>query len=416
MLAGPYSQTAMPSSTKGDSANRAPAAPAHRVESLTGMRAVAAVMVVGTHAAYGTGELTHGYVGLLYSRLEIGVPIFFVLSGFLLFEPWVKAAATGVAPPLLGRYVRRRVRRIAPAYVATVLLVFLVYQFRTVGPNPGHTWAGLLRHLSLTQIYPGDYMLTYLHQGLTQMWSLAVEAAFYATLPLLAYLLLTVVCRRRWRPVVLLAGLAGLAGVSPAWLVVLHTTDWLPNSAGMWLPAYLTCFIGGMALAVFQAMGARCHASVALPLALLGYLIVATPIAGAATMGPVRLWEPLIKALLYAIVATLVVAPLALGNRGWYSRVLSSRPIVWLGEISYEVFLIHVIVMEVVATSVFRWHVFTGSLPQLFVVTLLMTVPLAWALHRITQPKAAVTTPDDGAAMVAVPVLSAPLANPVARS
>jgi peptidoglycan/LPS O-acetylase OafA/YrhL len=169
-----------------------------------------------------------------------------------------------------------------------------------------------------------------------------------------------------------------------------------------------------MALAVLRAMGARCHASVALPLALLGYLIVATPIAGAATMGPVRLWEPLIKALLYAIVATLVVAPLALGNRGWYSRVLSSRPIVWLGEISYEVFLIHVIVMEVVATSVLQWHVFTGSLPQLFAVTVMMTVPLAWALRRVTQPKAVVTTPDDGAAMVAV--LSAPLANPVPRS
>jgi peptidoglycan/LPS O-acetylase OafA/YrhL len=346
--------------------------------------------------------MTHGYVGLIYSRLEIGVPIFFVLSGFLLFEPWVRAAATGAAPPLLGRYVRRRVRRIAPAYVATVLLVFLVYQFRTVGPNPGHTWAGLLRHLTLTQIYPNDYMLTYLHQGLTQMWSLAVEAAFYATLPALAYLLLTVVCRRRWRPGVLLAGLAALAAVSPAWLVVLHTTDWLPNSAGMWLPAYLTCFIGGMALAVFRAIGARCHAFVAIPLALLGYVIVATPMAGAATMGPVRLWEPLIKALLYAIVATLIVAPLALGNRGWYSSLLSSRPIVWLGEVSYEVFLIHVIVMEVAATSVLGWHVFTGSLPQLFAVTLAMTVPLAWALHRVTQPKAA--------------ILSAPLANPVPKS
>src|SRR6516225_1675609 len=61
-----------------------------RVRSLTGIRAVAALLVVGTHAAYGTGKETHGYIGLLYSRLEIGVPIFFVLSGFLLFSPWVK--------------------------------------------------------------------------------------------------------------------------------------------------------------------------------------------------------------------------------------------------------------------------------------------------------------------------------------
>jgi peptidoglycan/LPS O-acetylase OafA/YrhL len=386
MLAGPTSHMAIRLSTKVDSADRARVAPVHRVESLTGMRAVAALMVVGTHAAYGTGQVTHGYVGLLSSRLEIGVPIFFVLTGFLLFGPWVKAAATGSTPPALRRYVWRRVRRIMPAYVVTVLLVFLVYQFRTAGPNPGHTWAGLFRHVSLTQIYTGNYILTYLHHGLTQMWSLAVEAAFYATLPLLAYLLLTVVCRRRWRPVLLLVSLAGLAALSPAWLIVLHTTDWLPGSAGMWLPAHLACFVGGMALAVLQAIGARCYAFGVIPLALTSYLIVATPIAGDATMAPVELWEPLAKTVFYTIIATLVVAPLALGDRGWYARLVGSRPIVWLGEISYEIFLIHVIVMEVAATSVFRWHVFTGSLAQLFVVTLAITVPLAWALHRVTQP------------------------------
>ena len=68
---------------------------AGRVASLTGIRAVAAILVVLTHAAYTTGKYTHGYVGLVYSRMEIGVPIFFVLSGFLLFAPWVRAAAAG---------------------------------------------------------------------------------------------------------------------------------------------------------------------------------------------------------------------------------------------------------------------------------------------------------------------------------
>ena len=63
------------------------------------MRAVAALLVVGTHAAFATGKLTHGYVGAIYARLEIGVAIFFVLSGFLLFRPWVLAAAAGGSPP-----------------------------------------------------------------------------------------------------------------------------------------------------------------------------------------------------------------------------------------------------------------------------------------------------------------------------
>ncbi len=113
-----------------------------RVASLTGIRAVAALLVVGTHAAYTTGKYTHGYWGLMSSRMEIGVPIFFVLSGFLLFRPWVKSAATGGPPPSLSRYAWHRVRRIMPAYTVTVLLAYLVYHFRTAGPTPGTPGSG----------------------------------------------------------------------------------------------------------------------------------------------------------------------------------------------------------------------------------------------------------------------------------
>ncbi|MBO0866860.1 MAG: acyltransferase, partial [Mycobacterium sp.] len=146
-----------------------------RVASLTGIRAVAALLVVGTHSAYTTGKYPHGYFGLVCSRMEIGVPIFFVLSGFLLFRPWVRSIARGTPAPSVSRYAWHRVRRIMPAYIVTVLAAYLVYQFRTAGPNPGHTWIGLFRNLTLTQIYTGNYIGSYLHQGLTQMWSLAVE-------------------------------------------------------------------------------------------------------------------------------------------------------------------------------------------------------------------------------------------------
>ena len=152
-----------------------------------------------THAAYTTGKYTHGYVGLIYSRMEIGVPIFFVLSGFLLFSPWVRAVVAGTDLPSVGRYAWHRVRRIMPAYVITVLAAYLLYHFRTAGPNPGHTWVGLFRNLTLTQIYTDHYLFSFLHQGLTQMWSLAVEVAFYVALPVLAYVLLVVLCRRQWR-------------------------------------------------------------------------------------------------------------------------------------------------------------------------------------------------------------------------
>jgi peptidoglycan/LPS O-acetylase OafA/YrhL len=375
--------------TRRDTETVAPGRPpaGDRVASLTGVRAVAAILVVATHAAYSTGKYTHGYVGLVYSRMEIGVPIFFVLSGFLLFRPWVASAATASAPPSLGRYAWHRVRRIMPAYVVTVIAAYLVYHFRTAGPNPGHTWMGLFRNLTLTQTFTDNYLYSYLHQGLTQMWSLAVEASFYVALPLMAYLLLVVLCRRRWRPGLLLAGLAALAALTPAWLVLVHAGDWLPDGSKLWLPTYLAWFVGGMVLAVLQFMGVRCYAFAAIPLALVSYFIVSTPIGGEPTTSPAELREALVKAGFYAFIATLMVAPLALGDQGWYARLLASRPMVWLGEISYEIFLIHLVVMEIAMVEVVHYPVYTGSMLTVFVVTLVMTIPLAWLLHRFTRVK-----------------------------
>ena len=356
-----------------------------RVPTLTGVRGLAALLVVATHAAYTTGKYTHGYVGLVFSRMEIGVPIFFVLSGFLLFGPWVRAAVAGATAPSLRRYAQHRVRRIMPAYAVTVLAAYLIYHFHDAGPNPGHSWNGLLRNLTLTQIYTDSYLFSHLHQGLTQMWSLAVEVAFYLTLPVIAYLLLVVLCRRRWKPGLLLAGLAGLALISPAWMVLVHTVDFLPDGARLWLPGYLAWFIGGMMLAVLSAVGSQCHWFLAVPLAVLCYVIAATPIAGEATTSPTGLAQAVVKIVFYAVIATLMVAPLVLGNRGAYSRLLGSRPMVWLGEISYEIFLVHLIVMEFAMVAVLHWRVYTGSMPVLFVVTLILTIPVAWLLHRFTR-------------------------------
>ena len=84
------------------------------------------------------------------------------------------------------------------------------------------------------------------------MWSLAVEAAFYVVLPLLAYLLLVVLCRRQWRPRLLLFGIGALALISPVWLVGVHLTTSMPNGARLWLPTYLIWFLAGMSLTVLQ--------------------------------------------------------------------------------------------------------------------------------------------------------------------
>ena len=80
-----------------------------------------------------------------------------------------------------------------------------------------------------------------------------------------------------------------------------------------------------------------------------------------------------------------MVAPLALGDRGVYAKFLASRPMVFLGEISYEIFLIHLVTMELVMVEILHFPIYTGSIGVLFVATFVVTVPVAWLLHRFTR-------------------------------
>ena len=86
-----------------------------------------------------------------------------------------------------------------------------------------------------------------------------------------------------------------MAALTPAWLILVHTTDWLPDGARLWLPTYLAWFVGGMMLAVLQAMGVRAYALACIPLAVVCYFIVSTPIAGEPTTSPAKLREALVE-------------------------------------------------------------------------------------------------------------------------
>lgn len=361
-----------------------------RVAPLTGLRAVAAAAVCLTHAAFTTGHYTHDFAGHLWSRFEIGVPVFFALSGFLLFRPWVRLLEEGAGhQPDLRRYAWHRFRRVVPVYWVVVVSVYLLGLVRTE-PNPSGGGAdGLVRNLTFTQIYGFGH----LRVGLTQAWSLAVEMAFYVALPLFGWLLTAVLCRYRWQPARLFAGLAALAGLTPVWIVI---APGIEITARMWPPAYLWWFVGGMALTVAVPLvrwWPRWATPSALGLAAAAFVVAALPvIGGPPTMVPRNVAEAVLKSALYLVIAVALIAPLALApeSRSRYHRLLGSRPMVWLGEISYEYFLVHLIVMEVLVRDVFGWKPFTGNIPVTFLVTSAITVPIAWAL------RAALPFGDDG--------------------
>src|SRR4051794_25264744 len=97
------------------------AMPRQRLDALDGLRGLAALGVLVLHVwMFSYGDLHRppkGFLDLVFGELRLGVQLFFVLSGFLIFRPFVAAALDGARrAPRLSRYAIRRAARILPGY------------------------------------------------------------------------------------------------------------------------------------------------------------------------------------------------------------------------------------------------------------------------------------------------------------
>ncbi|MEU9738292.1 acyltransferase [Micromonospora chersina] len=341
-----------------------------RLPALDALRALGATAVVAHHVGFHTGATGNAEWGGWLARLDVGVAIFFVLSGFLLFRPWALSVATGRRRPATGRYLWRRALRILPAYWLTVVTCLIVLPQNR--PAPAGDW---LHHLTFTQVYaPG-----LLRNGLSQTWSLATEVAFYLILPLIA----VPATGRTWRPVrTVLAACGGLL-VTAGWLVAM-ALGWLDMGLHTtWLPAYGGWFGAGMALAAahvalrtgtgpasFRILDDLAAAPVACWTAAVGlFAIATTPVAG-----PRDLTEPspaafAVKLTLYLAVAVLILVPVAFGPPNRVKLALGAAPARWLGAVSYGLFLWHPLVLELIYLVTKR-PLFTGGLVSTFALTM----------------------------------------------
>lgn len=365
----------------------APASP-DRFPGLDGVRALAALAVVMTHVGFVTGAAIVGPFHGVLSRLDLGVAVFFVLSGFLLHRPQVLATLRGRALPAVRPYLWRRALRVLPAAWVAVVLVALLLPY-------DQPLSGWLRQGTLTAIYsPGPSV-----RGLTQLWSLATEISFYVALPLLGRL-----AARGARPETVLRrqlGLcAGMYAVALAW-------QWcvggglLAAHLGYWLPAHADWFALGMALAALSATaevrGSRSWDTLGQLADDAGscwlaagalFAVATTPLAGPYQLTLLDRSQALSRTLLYGAIATLLVLPAVAGARegGLVRAVLASRPAQFLGRISYGVFLLHLLVIELLA-RVLDIQLFDGHLLLMTVLTLPLAVLAGWgSLHLVEQP------------------------------
>jgi peptidoglycan/LPS O-acetylase OafA/YrhL len=333
---------------------------------LTGLRALAAMLVVCFHVfAYSRIErqVLLGFLDVtpLITIGWVGVDVFYVLSGFLITIHLAERLERGPLRQVYPGYLRDRILRVVPAYWAQIAVLFALACWLTRQAPP---WTHLIpAHLVFAQNFTAGA-----HSAINGVyWSLPVEFAFYLVAP---FVLLAV-----WPALLDARGLvrramgvavAGLA-ISITWRILavryygdagIPTLFW---ASAAHLPAAAEQFAMGMAAAmVFVARGEP-DATRELRWALSSDILVLLGLAGlAGSMYVVdawvgRYWKASILFYAWHSMASIPIALLVAGvaMRGRLARaIFENAPVVWLGTISYSLYLWHPMIAPYVARAV----------------------------------------------------------------
>lgn len=370
--------------------------PRSRILGLDLLRAVAAWLVLLSHVAFWTGASAQGVVGGLSARGELGVAIFFALSAFLLSAPFVRRAL-GVSSAWSPRtYLLRRAARILPAYLLALLGVLVAAAVIGGAAADVLDVPTVLVHLVIGQGWTDETF-----QSFTQTWSLTSEVTFYLLLPLVALFLAplakgdspTSTARR----LLLLVGVLGAAGLVLQAGAVLLPNARLAGVVGTSAPGHAAWFALGAAVTVVveaERAGApvsrrpllevlRTSPGTLVVLAGVLWLVASTPIAGPRGLDPASPGQALAAEVLYGLVALCLL--LAATTRG-LTELLTDSPVAgltrWLGDISYAVFLWHVLVLQV-AFKLLDLQLFAAPFGLTLVLVTVVSVGLAhlsWSL------------------------------------
>ena len=295
-----------------------------RLPSLDGMRGLAAMMVVLAHSGGSAGwpdwflleQFRSTFTGFL------GVQIFFVLSGFIITRLLLKekAKSGGISLP---RFWMRRALRILPPL--TLYLAFLAIM----------NSQGVLHVSDLSQIGSLFFFRNHLPAEADSFnahyWSLSVEEQFYLIWPLaVAFLKRSLLKRIAW----------SVFGVSLICRILLHQ-DYFPYDAWRWLPMHADALMGGAMAAIWMEEHEGftiAPLNYKLQMLNISALLFTLLISRASSTRYSWIFSPIEGSLAAVLTAFWIVRLVSL-REGWFFRLLNSRPMVWLGLVSYSVYL-----------------------------------------------------------------------------
>lgn len=279
----------------------------HEFDTVNGLRGLAALLVLFSHAAPG------------FEAVNVGIALLFVISGFLLSKPFVLDSSRVFNWPNVESYLVKRVKRILPMYYLFIFISYvLTYQFDTALRNflfveaSGHLWP-------MTQIF-----------------------TFYISLPLVLVLTSLLWKWHRALPVIALFVLG--------WFWFEYMTDWKPYYNGRYFKEfYLYAFLMGVAGAYiqFDLLKRLDLSRYQQPLAILLLLLIVLTVAWSAPVSPPKWIYPFISEFYGKCFLSLTMVILALQVQGtWVNTLIANSVFRSIGVVGFSFYLLHGMGME----------------------------------------------------------------------
>jgi peptidoglycan/LPS O-acetylase OafA/YrhL len=380
-----------------------------RLVGIEGLRAAAAlsVMLGHFHLHLVPKEIVSPILRTVLNVAGEGLTLFFVLSGFLLFGPFMTAAARG-APSGIGQYFLNRFLRIYPAYVVIFLIVALglglAYTKAVSAGDLGVESTGetVGRMTGLGPIVANLLLIhtlipSTIKTGLGVSWSLTAEICFYLLLPLLA--VMAVRLSRRF-------GLNSAAIVVSLWMIVVGlacrvigeaqvhgdaAAQFYQQWGGNWSAVYLRSIlcqadlfgVGMLAVVIFRYSGAITNVATRTNFRRSLY--------GAAALGlaMTRIEHEFGFAVFFAALLLIVTTETSALRPHKLVSFLEWHPVRWLGVISYSFYLWHLPVIW----GVYKWQLHEQRPDTLVSIALAYALVLAVTTGLATATYLAIERP-----------------------